>query len=178
MSATLAEPVRVSLEEFFADPRYELFEWVDGEAVEVNLGKKIHGEIIGRIIRLLGSYLDTRPLGTLSTHFWCRTTRGRIRLPDVGIVLHGHPEEDDVPIGSPELVVEVRSPNDTLRSMHRKMDEYFASGARIGWIVLPEERTVLVRTGAESIRSLGPEDTLDGGDVLPGLQIPVARIFE
>jgi Uma2 family endonuclease len=46
----------------------------------------------------------------------------------------------------PDLVIELASPSDTgprsATALRRKMDLFQANGARLGWLLLPEERAV------------------------------------
>ena len=59
------------------------------------------------------------------------------------------------------------------------MDEYFAAGTRLAWVVDPKTETVRVHTGARgNSSSCGLGDVLDGGDVIPGLQLPVQDLFD
>jgi hypothetical protein len=44
------------------------------------------------------------------------------------------------------------------------------------WVVDPGTRTVQVYT-SDTTRLIDEPGTLDGGDVLPGLSIPVAKLF-
>ena len=46
--------------------------------------------------------------------------------------------------GSPDLVVEIMSPNDRWQEVRQKIVEYFSIGVRWVWIVEPENRAVLV----------------------------------
>ena len=45
------------------------------------------------------------------------------------------------------------------------------------WLVDPEMRTVLVYRGTPRGGELDEEDTLDGGEVLPGFSCKVAELF-
>ena len=58
----------------------------------------------------------------------------------------------------PDLVVELASPNGAspsdegssgVSALRRKMDTYQANGARLGWLLLPEERAVEIWRGGE-----------------------------
>ncbi len=75
------------------------------------------------------------------------------------------------------LAVEVVSRSNTEAEMERKLDDYFHSGVRLVWIADPETRTVRVHTSRNQKTVLGENDTLDGGDVLPGLSISVREWF-
>jgi hypothetical protein len=45
------------------------------------------------------------------------------------------------------------------------------------WFLFPSSQTINVYTPTET-KILGIDDTLDGGDVLPGFTLPVRAIFE
>jgi Uma2 family endonuclease len=54
---------------------------------------------------------------------------------------------------------------------------YQEAGVPLIWLVDPEAQTVTVIAAGASTRVLGPNDTLDGGDVLPGFSVSDAEIF-
>ncbi len=57
------------------------------------------------------------------------------------------------------------------------MDEYFAAGTRLAWVVDPKTETVRVHREPRKFIVLRVGDVLDGGDVIPGLRIPVQDLF-
>ena len=78
---------------------------------------------------------------------------------------------------APDLAVEVISRDNTREEMDRKLSDYFAAGVRLVWYVYPATREVRVYASPEKYVTLGAQDTLDGGDVLPGFQLPLATFF-
>ena len=48
---------------------------------------------------------------------------------------------------------------------------------RLVWIVDPKAKRVTVYRGPRDVVVLGPADTLDGGEVLPGYTVAVAALF-
>ena len=48
------------------------------------------------------------------------------------------------PVFAPEFVIEVRSPDDRIRTLREKMEEYIVNGVQLGWLIDPTERTVTV----------------------------------
>ena len=77
----------------------------------------------------------------------------------------------------PPLVVEVKSPSDTESDISAKLAMYLSAGVGEVWWVRPQRMTLTrYRADAEPV-VLGPEDTLDGGELLPGLSLPVGRLF-
>ena len=61
--------------------------------------------------------------------------------------------------------------------MLAKVEDWLAAGCCSVWVVDPKTRTVAVyRTGGDGV-ILKATDMLTGGDILPGLQLPVANLF-
>lgn len=105
-----------------------------------------------------------------------------VRIPDVSFTnwdrLPGrHVPEEPVGDVSPDLAVEVLSEGNCTVEMERKLKEYFLSEVSVVWFIDPRKRTVRVYTSPDSFTELKPTDTLDGGAVLPGFSVPVARLF-
>jgi Uma2 family endonuclease len=88
----------------------------------------------------------------------------------------------------PDLVVElVRSSEEGPRgseALRRKMAAYLANGARLGWLLLPEQRAVEIwQPGAGPaapavMERIEAAEVLEGGDWLPGLRLELAEIWE
>jgi Uma2 family endonuclease len=78
---------------------------------------------------------------------------------------------------APDLVVEIRSPDDSINAQIGKMRDYFSNGTRLAWLILPEEQSVIVLTPDGPPDSFGAGETLDGDAVLPGLSVPVSDLF-
>jgi Uma2 family endonuclease len=120
-----------------------------------------------------GGYSATELHGTLTVD-----GQTRFRLPDVCVVRNDQSEEQRFLVGAPDLIVEIQSPGDPIIGLVRKMDEYFANGARIGWIVAPEEKSVLVLTPDGRPRVVSGDELLEGGEVLPGFALPAVKLFD
>jgi len=81
----------------------------------------------------------------------------------------------------PDLVVELASPSEEgprgVSALHRKMASYQANGARLGWLLLPEERTVEVWPARGEPQRLENPQVLEAGPGFPGLQLRLAEIW-
>ena len=77
----------------------------------------------------------------------------------------------------PDLAVEVVSPNDRPQEIADKVDLYLTHGVPLVWVAYPRSRQVVVHRPGQEPLILSEGDTLDGGDVLPGFQLPVAEVF-
>lgn len=74
-------------------------------------------------------------------------------------------------------MVEVVSPHDLYADVDEKVTDWLDTGTRLVVVVNPRRRTV---TGyqASVYTILHENDTLNGDEVVPGWQLPVAAIFE
>ena len=133
----------------------------------------------------LRSFVRSRNLGiVMAGEVGIFTTRDpdTVRAADVLFLSHARDSartrRDGFLDVAPDLVVEILSPTDRPAEVQRKLDEYFASGVRLAWVVDPAERVVHVHEGRLDPRRLIPGDVLSGGDVLPGLELPVDEVFE
>ncbi|KAM3099753.1 Uma2 family endonuclease [Phormidesmis sp. 146-35] len=74
---------------------------------------------------------------------------------------------------APDFVIELRSRTDDLATLQEKMQEYLASGVRLGWLFNPQDQQVeLYRQGQETeVRSLPTK--LSGESVLLGFELQV-----
>jgi Uma2 family endonuclease len=159
-----------------------LYELVDGVLVEKILGFT-ESELAGWLIHLLYGFLRDHDLGTVAgADGAIRLMPGLVRIPDVSFVSWqrlGGPDAPREPILglAPDLAIEVLSPGNTPGEMRRKVREYFRSSVRLVWLVDPRERAADVyRSPGRSVRRTEGE-SLDGGDVLPGLDLPVREVF-
>jgi Uma2 family endonuclease len=160
-----------------------LYELIDGVLVE-----KPTGYYESRLALLLGHFLEaflaTHDLGiVLGADAALRLMPGRIRIPDLAFVGWNHfpgrllPSER-IPDLVPDLAVEVMSESNTESEMAHKLREYFAAGVQLVWYVYPENRTVSVYTSPTAVQVITESETLDGGSVLPGFQLPIQEWFQ
>ncbi len=111
-----------------------------------------------------------------------RLAEGCIRVPDVSFTAWKSLPNSTAHIQSvagypPDLAVEILSESDRVRSLKRKIREYFTNGTKLVWVINPKAATVTVYTSEVASTTLTVCDTLDGGGVLPGLSIPLKRLF-
>jgi Uma2 family endonuclease len=57
------------------------------------------------------------------------------------------------------------------------LDEYFTIGVKVIWVVDPRRKQVYVYHSVTDVRRLSTEETLTGGEALPGFSVPVAELF-
>ena len=128
-------------------------------------------------------------LGEFKGHGKARTEVGvvlwknpdRVVTPDVlfiaakSLPIHTSPEGYLETI--PELVVEVRSRNDSLRYVERKVKHYLKAGVEVVWFVDPAAKTVAVHTPQGRPFVYGETDSLELPGLIPGFSLSVAEVF-
>jgi Uma2 family endonuclease len=77
----------------------------------------------------------------------------------------------------PDFVLELRSPSDRLATLHAKLREYLANGARLGWLLDPESRRVFVYRPDQAVEELDDPATVAGDPVLPGFALDLRAVW-
>ena len=77
----------------------------------------------------------------------------------------------------PDFVVELRSRTDQLATLLAKMEEYRASGAKLGWLIDPVERRVHIYRPHAEVETHHAPTTIAGDPELPGFVLNLSRIW-
>ncbi|MEH1986903.1 Uma2 family endonuclease [Nostoc sp.] len=78
----------------------------------------------------------------------------------------------------PDFVVELRSSSDTLKSLQDKLREYIDNGAKLGWLIDPQQRRVEISRLAKDVEVLENPAELSGEAVLPGFVLNLRRVWD
>jgi Uma2 family endonuclease len=157
------------------------FQLIHGEIVEMSPSER-HGMIAANITTALTMYVRQHRLGRVAVEPRHRASEDayNVRLPDVAftsaeralpVVEHGAVPQ------MPDLAIEIKSPDDTYKQMRETAAYYLANGARMVWLVYPEQRLVEVYHADADIQILTENDAIEGGALLPGFILPVVEVF-
>ena len=171
----------------FVERDKRLCELVNNTLVEKPVGLS-EGNIAGRVLSRIIVYADDHDLGVASgaDSTLRMATFNRIRLPDVCFFSKERLPGGKLPRGgragarARSRRRDVLSESNTKSEMQQKLIEYFDNGTRLAWYVDPRTRTVAVydAPGEPKIVLNQGDDTLDGGDVLPGFSLKISTIFK
>ncbi len=164
------------------DSEDRICELIDGVLVEKTMGyyESLLAMALGYYLK---DFLKRHDLGiVLGEAGTLRILGDQIRIPDVAFLSWRHfPERmlpaEPVPALVPDLAVEVLSAGNTKSEMERKLDEYFAAGVKLVWFVDPSSQSITVYEDRHQQHVLFIGDTLVGGTVLPGFELPVEELF-
>lgn len=109
---------------------------------------------------------------------------GSDRSPDAAWISHARlaqltaeQKKKFIPL-CPEFVIELRSQSDDLAELQAKMEEYIANGARLGWLIDPEERRVFVYRPGAAVEELKNVTQVSGEPELAGFTLDLREIWE
>lgn len=162
--------------------RYEL---VQGELHMMSPASPNQGRYAALITAALVHYVEEHDLGEVyvaEPGFALEPDpKGTVRAPDVAYVAKARIPAPERARGfwplAPDLAVEIISPSETAYSVETKVAEYLRAGVRLVWLVYPETQVVVEYRAGWQVRRMSKGDTLDGGDVIPGFTMPLARLF-
>jgi Uma2 family endonuclease len=161
-----------------------LTELVRGRVVFMNPPFPYHGFVCGKVDRIVGGDIEANDLG----YAMCN---------DSGIVTERDPDSlrgadfasycyDKIPRGTlkprgylpvvPDLIIEVKSPDDAWKAVLAKVAEYLHAGVFV--VCDPEGLSATVCQPNQPEQTVGPENTLSFPQVLPGFSCQVRRFFE
>jgi Uma2 family endonuclease len=178
---------RMTAEEYLALPEgsFRGYELIGGrmQCVREPWPSFAHGSRRGHIEYLLRAYLRANPIARLSGE--CSITFARnpdtVRAPDIVVVRNERYPRDytggpifDV---APDLVIEIRSPSERDGILSAKLDDYFAGGTSMVWVVEESKHRVTIHTRDATPRTLEGNARLTADPILPGFTCTVDELF-
>ncbi len=161
----------ISVEEYLATSYEPDCDYVDGHLEQRNVGEWDHS----KLQLAIGAYFFARRKQwgiSAATELRVQVKPSRFRIPDVCVVL-GEPNEQ-ILTRPPFLCVEILSPEDRMKRVQERIDDYLAMGVHYVWVFDPSTRHVYVATA-----SVGLHDFK--GEVLrtenPALELPLVEIL-
>ena len=160
-------------------------ELIAGELHEMALAGGEEGYVGGCVLDSLAAFMEQHPdvgggLFAAGTGFLLSRDPDTVRAPDLAYVSAARLADARVP-GYPELtpdlVVEVVSPNDTASEVQQKVDEWLRAGVQIVWVLYPATHSAMAYQADGAVALLHADDTLHGEPVLPGFSCRVGDLF-
>lgn len=155
----------------------QTFELINGEIIEVSPGRTSNSElrdILAFEVRLFCREHDL-PCHT-SGGDGAFDIQGHVVAPDFAYKSTPMSDEYPDPI-APEWAIEVVSPTDKAPEIRAKRQIYIQAGILYGELY-PKLQSIDVYAPGQPPRTLGINDILDGGDVLPGFKLALKELFK
>ncbi|AKV70553.1 hypothetical protein VL20_5744 [Microcystis panniformis FACHB-1757] len=78
---------------------------------------------------------------------------------------------------SPDFVIELMSPSDSLETTRKKMQEYLDNGTRLGWLINRKTREVEIYRQGQAVEILTNPESLSGESILPEFSLNLTLIW-
>jgi Uma2 family endonuclease len=167
----------------------DAYEIVDGQLIEIPPMSAYAAKIATRLATGINLFAWPEKRGEAIVESLFRLPlakdAGRNRKPDVAFVSSERwPADRPQPVGDnawdvvPDLAVEVVSPTDFAEDLWGRVFEYFQAGVRLVWLISPQHRFAHVYESPIQMRLVTESDTLEGGEILAGFRLPLARLFD
>lgn len=161
-------------------------ELVRGWIVTLNPPYPYHGYVCSKVDRIIGGFVE-------------QNDRGYVFSNDSGVVTERDPDTlrgadwafysfARIPKGSltkrgylavvPDLIVEVRSPDDAWKDILTKVAEYLSASVRVVCVLDPQRNTATIYRPDQPEVTLSEDQELSFPDVLAGFSVVVNRFFE
>ena len=159
-----------------------LCELIDGTLVEKTMGY-YEAWLAGNILYFVRSFLEGHYLGIVTgADGFLKLFPKQVRASYVTFIRRQRLPEGRVPRSDSDagshladrshFAQQHRAPE-----MQRKLHEYFAAGAELVWYIYPQTQSAIVYTAPEQPTEIGPDGVLGGGEVLPGFELSLRRLF-
>jgi Uma2 family endonuclease len=166
------------------DPGYPE-ELVRGRIVAMPPPQARHGQVCNKTGRIVGNYADEHDLGhVLSNDSGVITERGPDTVRGADVAFYSYTRVPKGPLPAryldvpPDLVFEVRSPEDRWPKLLRKVVEYLDAGVAVVVVLDPERKTLQLFEADQPVRILSEHDELSLPGLLGEFRVAVSRFFE
>jgi len=143
----------------------------------------IHGSFQNRIGTALSMQGEMKGLGKAYTEVGIVLARkpDHIVGADAAFIANQSLPAREAPEGYletvPELVVEIRSKNDTNAEIAEKVADYLQAGSTLVWVIDPTPETVTEHRPNSQPRVFEKTNALTCEDIIPGFRLSLAELF-
>ncbi len=184
--ATQSAEKLITADEFWAmPPSRRPVELVRGRVISMPVPGPRHGQVCGNAVWILQEFVKGHDLG----HVLCNDSGivtdhdpDTVRGMDVCFYSYSRLPKGPLPKKYvdvvPELVVEVRSPDDRWSRILRKVGEYLEAGVSVVCVLDPDTQTAHVYSADQPERTVSADEELSFPDVLPSFAVRLRQFFE
>jgi Uma2 family endonuclease len=155
-------------------------ELVNGEIILMSPSGYESDEVATRMSAKLFNWVDQQRLGRVTgSSAGFVLPNSDTRAPDVSFVLAERLRRSPRSFAelAPDLMVEVKSPTDSLKTLETKILSFLSLGTRVGILLNPDDRTVKIYRSGQASELLQDGEMLTVPDLLPGWEVAVSDLW-
>ena len=142
-----------------------------------------HGVLAARLLYRVAEFVVRHDLGEViaqDTGFKIERDPDTVRAPDAAFVARdrlGWISDEGYAELAPDWVAEILSPSDRPGEVLEKVGQWLNAGVRLVWVLDPVRRHTRIYRADGTASIVGPDEELDGEDVIPGFRCPLADLW-
>lgn len=184
MTIALSKPTNIlSLEEFLALPETKpASEYIDGQIYQKPMPQGKHSTLQSEIVTLINQRAKSDKIAYAFPELRC-TFAGRSMVPDIAVF-----EWERIPIDedgeimnrikiAPDWIIEILSPDQSPLEIIEKISFAIKNGTKLGWLISPKEKKVLVFQGDRLPETKSGDLQLPVLDIFPNWQLTVIELL-
>lgn len=174
----------LTLEEFLKLPETKpASEYINGQIIQKPMPQGKHSKLQGKLVTAINEVVEERQIALAFPELRC-TFGGRSIVPDVAVFaweripLDENGDVANVFEASPDWTIEILSPDQSQTKVTGNILDCLKHGSRLGWLIDPDERSVLVFPPAQQPELLQePEEVLPVPELVADLRLTVGDLF-
>ncbi|MDF2388738.1 Uma2 family endonuclease [Nostoc ellipsosporum NOK] len=175
----------LTLEEFLTLPETKpTSEYINGQIIQKPMPQGKHSKLQGKLVTDINNVVESQKIALAFPELRC-TFGGRSIVPDVTVFaweripLDERQEVANVFKTHPDWTIEILSPEQSQTKVTGNILHCLKHGSRLGWLIDPDERSVLVYPPKQQPELLQEsEEILPVPDLVSSLQLTVGQLFE
>ena len=183
MVTSIQSPSKISLEQFLLLPETKpASEYVDGQISQKAMPQGKHSTLQTRFGNRINQVGEPQKLAFAFSELRC-TFGGRSIVPDIAVF-----EWSRIPLNAngeienrfeivPDWIIEILSPDQSSSRVIKKILFFLKNKTKLGWLIDPEEKLVLVFKPQQQPEAKENQDILPVLDVLSDLQLSADDLF-
>ena len=169
----------ISLEEFLQLPETKPpSEYINGQIIPKIMPKTRHSRLQAKLITKINQVTEVEQIAYAFPELRC-TFGGRSIVPDIAVLSWENIQfdEDGEPLDdiliAPDWVIEIMSPNQSSNRVTGNILHCLENGCKLGWLIDPDDRSVLYFTPQQQPRLLVENQELN---VLDGIDLKLSAM--
>lgn len=176
-------PTKITLEEFLQLPETKpASEYINGQVIQKPMPQGKHSKLQGELIIAINAIAKPQKIALAFPELRC-TFGGRSIVPDVTLFAWERiPVDENGDIANvfkivPDWTIEILSPEQSQTKVTGNILHCLNYGCQLGWLLDPDEKSVLVYPAQQQTQLLTQNDVLPVPDLVADLRLTVADVF-